>query len=165
MLVSFFSRFAAMFKPTAAPVQATVPDKPAASGLSDFDRDTLIRTLFGEARSESEIGQMAVVHVIRNRMKRPKRFRATAAAVCKQPWQFSCWNDGDPNLPRMTALKPSSPDYLRLGAVVDKAWLAEDVTDGADHYYAAYIARPRWAEPPARMTRKYGAHMFFANVA
>jgi spore germination cell wall hydrolase CwlJ-like protein len=156
--------------PTQAPDSNVPPvDRDSGSGqwppLSDFDRDVLIRTLYGEARSEPEEGQIAVIHVIRNRTKRPKRFRATPGAVAKQPWQFSCWNQNDPNLPKMLALQSTSEEYKRLGAVVDKAWKLTDLTDGADHYYADYIPRPRFAEPPAYMTTRIGRHMFFAGVA
>ena len=154
--------------PTQAPDSNVPPaDRDIKSGelLSESDRDTLIRTLYGEARSEPELGQIAVIHVIRNRTKRPKRFRASPGAVAKQPWQFSCWNQNDPNLPKMLALQSTSEEYRRLGAVVDKAWKLTDLTDGADHYYAVYIPRPSWAEPPAYMTKRIGQHLFFAGVA
>lgn len=134
--------------------------------LSEKDRDTLIRTLFGEAAFEPEAGQIAVVHVIRNRLLRgpARRFGGTPAGVCKKPWQFSCWNPNDPQLPRLLALDPDGPMYLSLGQVVDRAWALPDSVGGADHYYASYIARPSWAVPPARETARHGVHRFYADV-
>lgn len=134
--------------------------------LTAVDRDILTRTLFGEAGNETDAGQIAVIHSIRNRLLRgpARRFGGTPAEVCQKPWQYSCWNANDPMLPRMQRLRPDSPTYQRLAELVDRAWEMPDTIDGADHYYASYIAKPRWAEPPARMTAKRGVHMFFANV-
>jgi len=56
------------------------------------DREILIRTVYGEARSitdEEEIKR--IIWVIRNRVK-SIRYMNTIKDVCLQPWQFSCWN-------------------------------------------------------------------------
>jgi N-acetylmuramoyl-L-alanine amidase len=152
-------------EPTRAiPVHAV--GEAVAPPLSAEDRDTLIRTLYGEARGESEAGQVAVVHVIRNRVLA----RNTSAHVeCRRPWQFSCWNVGDPNLARLIEMPTSSLAYVRLGAVVDRAWLAPDTVRGARHYYApkgmADGKPPRWAlHPQARQVARIGGHIFFADV-
>ena len=134
--------------------------------LTERDRDTLTRTLFGEAGNESEAGQIAVIHAIRNRLLRgpAKRFGGTPADVCTKPWQFSCWNANDPMLARLLALQPSSPKYQALAAVVEKAWAMPDTIGGADHYFASYIAKPAWAAPPAYVTARHGVHTFYAGV-
>ena len=153
----------------ARPAGAVVAEGPAPPwpALTTYDRDTLIRTLFGEAGIESEAGQIAVVHVIRNRLLRgpARRFGGTPAEVCTKPWQFSCWNANDPMRARILALVPGSAVYDRLGAVVDRAWQMPDSVGGADHYFASYIARPAWAVPPARETVRHGVHKFYAGVA
>ncbi len=161
--MNFFSWFTRRPEPAVS----VVDPAPAFKPLSMEDRDTLIRTLYGEAANESEAGQIAVVHVIRNRLLRgpARRFGGTPAGVCKQPWQFSCWNANDPQRPRLLALGTASPTYLRLGAVVDKAWQMPDTVKGADHYYASYIAKPAWAVPPAHETVRHGVHKFYAGVA
>lgn len=151
--------------PGAVVAEGPKPPEPAFPPLSPTDRDVLIRTVYGEARGEGEAGQAAVVHTIRNRLARPKRFRPTVAGICQQPWQFSCWLTGDPNLARMNALRSGGADYERIGAVVDRAWAEPDSVGGADHYFASYIVRPRWAEPPARETARIGVHRFYAGVA
>jgi len=134
--------------------------------LTDHDRDVLTRTLFGEAGNETDAGQIAVIHSVRNRLLRgpARRFGGTPAEVCQKPWQYSCWNENDPMRRRLLALPADGATYQRLAEVVDRAWGMPDAIQGADHYYASYIPRPRWAEPPARMTVRHGVHLFFADV-
>jgi hypothetical protein len=143
-----------------------VGDPAPAYALSAQDRDTLIRTLYGEARGESEAGQVAVVHVIRNRVLHR---RTSAHVECMRPWQFSCWNEGDPNRARMIEMPRTSLAYVRLGAVVDRAWLAPDTVSGARHYFAikgmATGKPPAWARPPGRKVATIGGHEFWAGVA
>ena len=134
--------------------------------MSETDRDTLVRTIYGEARGEAAEGQRAVVHVIRNRVAHRK---SSPAIECRRPWQFSCWNANDPNLAQILGLRTTDPRYLAIAAVVDAAWLAADTTGGARHYYApaAMVPRgevPAWARgltPSAQI----GGHLFFAGVA
>jgi len=145
----------------------SVPDAPPWQKLSAVDRDILTRTLWGEARGEPEAGQIAVVHVVRNRVIA----RGTNAATeCQRPWQFSCWNTNDPQRARLEALLPISDVYLALAKVVDKAWPLPDVTGAARHYYAPAAMVPKnsvppWAKPPARETLRIGGHIFYAGVA
>jgi len=128
--------------------------------LSAVDREVLIRTVWGEARGEPEAGQVAVVHVVRNRVMA----RGTSAAIeCQRPWQFSAWNPGDPNRRGMLALGWPDPEYQRIAAVVDRAWTAPDVTGGARHYHVVG-ATPAWARPPAVETLRVGRHVFLAGV-
>lgn len=66
------------------------------------DTDILARTIYGEARGESISGQEAIASVILNRVAFAKRrgrywWGNTIAGVCLAPWQFSCWNENDPN--------------------------------------------------------------------
>ncbi|MDO9712467.1 cell wall hydrolase [Paracraurococcus lichenis] len=131
--------------------------------LSAADRDILVRTVWGEARGEPEAGQVAVVHVVRNRALAR---RSSAAVECQRRWQFSAWNADDPNRAKMLSLKPADPDYQRIAAVVDRAWAAPDTVADARHYYALSIDRtPAWARPPAREVARIGGHVFFAGVA
>jgi N-acetylmuramoyl-L-alanine amidase len=157
-----------MVRPAGAVVaEGPAPALPAFQPLSPTDRDVLIRTLYGEAGNESEAGQIAVVHVIRNRLLRgpATRFGATPAGVCQKPWQFSCWNSGDPMRARMEKLARGSATYEALGDVVDRAWQMPDTVGGSDHYYASYIGKPAWAAPPARLVKQIGVHQFYAGVA
>lgn len=134
--------------------------------LSARDLDVLTRTLYGEARSEPDDGVVAVVHVVRNRALAR---RTDAATECLRPWQFSCWNQGDPNLAKLRALKSDDPHYVRLSNLARKAWDLPDITRGAKNYYAPKGMPggkpPGWASAPgARETLKVGGHIFIAGI-
>ena len=34
--------------------------------------------------------------------------------VCLKEWQFSCWNEGDPNKEKMQELKIVDPVYIKM---------------------------------------------------
>lgn len=153
--------------PPAPPAVSVSKGVPAgAPPLSPRDRDTLIRTLYGEARGEPKLGQIAVVHVIRNRVIA----RGTDAHTeCRRPMQFSCWNMDDPNRLRIIEMPAASLSYEALGLVVDAAWTMTDTVDGARHYYAINgmvdQKPPRWAShPKARIVKQSGGHTFVADV-
>lgn len=116
----------------------------------------LAATLYGEARGEAALGKRAVAWVVRNRMKAAAKHVAvrgrshplfgdgTVAGVVLRPWQFSCWNKGDPNLARLMELVKTNGAsagggmWAVLRAVADGV-LAEppewaDPTWGATHY-------------------------------
>jgi N-acetylmuramoyl-L-alanine amidase len=132
--------------------------------------DILARTLWGEARGEPVRGKEAVAAVVMNRIARA-RSRAggywwgnSVETVCLKPWQFSCWNDTDPNaakLPRVTVTDRQFRICLRIarravGGVLD------DPTGGATHYHRRGILPP-WSR---RLTpsAEIGHHLFYADV-
>jgi putative chitinase len=135
---------------------------PQAAIASRQDRTTLIRTIWGEARGETFEGKKAIAHVIVNRARK-KQWPNTIHAVCLQPWQFSCWNKSDPNRPLIANLDPESTGNIitecrnAADAVLDGE---EDITKGADHYFADYIKTPNWAEGKTPV-KVIGAHKFF----
>lgn len=141
---------------------------------TDFDLDTMALTLWGEARGEPKLGQRAVAWVIRNRWETPGWWSrrapdgipdGTIAAVCRAPWQFSCWDKSDPQRPRMI-----DPDTLRrvdvqaLRALCDNvlsASVGDDPTLGADHYCTVAVAPiTKWARG-SKPTGTIGGHVFF----
>lgn len=121
------------------------------------DLEVAAKTLWGEARGEGHDGMVAVAWVIRNRCTRPgyahihagdsfidlTNQEGAGAAVCLAPWQFSCWNKGDPNEPQLEALEIDQ--YVDQYDIVNDVFngLIDDPTDGADLYYA-----PRAMSPP-----------------
>lgn len=144
------------------------------------DRETLARTLWGEARGEIEdtgpVAFEAVAWVVRTRaavaaayVRRGRRHPlfgdGSVRSACLSPWQFSCWNAGDPNLPRLLAVTDRDALFrLALGvasAVLDGA--VPDPTGGADHYVVtSWVPRTRWAaQNPDRRTAVIGRHSFY----
>jgi len=106
--------------------------------------DTLARTLWGEARGESKEGREAIASVIHNRLKKPSRFGKNIEGVCRKPKQFSCWNDGDPNLPKLKKVDKSDPIFAECIAIAEKTVQGhlDDLIKGADHYHALGVSPP-----------------------
>lgn len=144
------------------------------------DMDVWAKTLYGEARGEPDSGKEAVAFVILNRAKMASHAglllgRAGAiAAVCLEPWQFSCWNASDPNRALLLSASPSKVAAER--AIVDRVVSGHivDPTNGADHYHT--IDAPSWASswppdwaldnPPNGATAmkevaNFGGHVFY----
>ncbi len=152
-----------------APFASRVQDLPAAT---EKDRDTLARTLWGEARGEGVPGMAAVAAVIVNRMRASARRIAQgqapawwggpdAAGVCRTPWQFSCWNRDDPNRALLEALAPDAAVLLPARTIADAALDGRlgDPTGGADHYHARGL-KPAWVRG-RRPAATIGRHVFY----
>ena len=129
------------------------------------DLDAMARTVYGEARSESFLGQAAVGFVIRNRAAKGGWWGKTIKAVCYAPKQFSCHNPTDPNRRRCRQAKATDPAFqssLAAAAAV-LAGLIEDPTGGATHYHATSIPPPAWAVGKTP-TVTIGAHAFYRDI-
>jgi spore germination cell wall hydrolase CwlJ-like protein len=138
--------------------------------VTEQDRDVLARTLWGEARGEGPAGMVAVAWSIRNRVEDGKDkswWGEGYTGVCQKPYQFSCWNEGDPNQPYLISMKQIpfrelaqcriAADQVIDGKVVDP-------TGGATHYYATtMLSPPAWANH-AKRTLTLGRHAFFTDV-
>lgn len=113
--------------------------------------------IYHEGRGEPKEGQVAIAHVVMNRVRKAgKSIRETVL----RPWQFS-WANG--------ANRPAIKDYAALIECTDSAiqCLSERVEGkdlfGADHYFADYIEEPKWVE---RMTfvKQIGRHKFYRDA-
>jgi spore germination cell wall hydrolase CwlJ-like protein len=138
--------------------------------LSDDNAlDTLARTLWGEARGEGEVGMAAVAAVIRNRID------VSAAhdgrywwgndwiSVCRAKAQFSCWNPGDPNRPKLQAVDDSDVAFSLAKQVAADAIAGriQDPTFGATSYKVASLPWPQaWGRPRQRLIT-IGNHAFY----
>jgi Cell Wall Hydrolase/Trypsin-like peptidase domain len=151
--------------PPAAP-QQTRNTTPAKSAAALGDREVIAATLWGEARNQDDQGMRAVACVIANRARTRYRRCQSAREVCLDRWQFSCWNEADPNRPKMlTVARKPDPAFQRGLALADEL-LAKgltDITRGARHYHTSRI-RPSWAlgKTPCATV---GDHFFYNDVA
>ena len=129
------------------------------------DLDVMSRTLYGEVRGEYKryglAPFIAVANVINNRCQQQTWYGKTIKDVCLKPYQFSCWNEGDPNrliVEQVTDLDP----LFKLSKVVCKKVLDADfpdLTNGADHYHNTSVY-PKWAcDKKAVVT--IGNHIFY----
>ena len=130
--------------------------------MTENDIEVFCKTIYGEARGETQEGQIAVACCILNRFKSKKWFSAkTIAGVCQKPWQFSCWNKSDPNAQKLARLSKS--EWMKYKSIIDIA-LISDITGGATHYYApALVKCPAWAEGKIPCS-EYGHHLFFKDI-
>jgi len=113
------------------------------------DQHVTTLTLLAEARGEGVSGMEAVAAVIHRRMERRG---LTAAQVCLEPKQFSCWNSG------------RSLEYLWRSPVVEAAKeVASRVHEGkklvADHYCTLKVT-PYWSQKQ-RPVAIIGNHKFY----
>lgn len=125
--------------------------------LPEQPEDLLLAlTLYGEARGEPIDGKRGVAWVVRNRRDAAKAWLAkrgtkhplfgdgTVGGVVLRPWQFSCWNKGDANLPKLLEIVQTNGASAGVGLwavlrAVAAGVLTEppewpDPTYGATHY-------------------------------
>ncbi|PCJ90937.1 MAG: hypothetical protein COA52_09650 [Hyphomicrobiales bacterium] len=141
---------------------------PAPTSQVSNDVLTLARTIYGEAASENNAGKEAVANVVINRV-RDRRYPSNIASVCRQSWQFSCWNAADPMRARIEGKLPGSSnvfDQCIQVATQAENYQLGDRTGGATHYHAKYIADPFWvaASPNARISARIGVHIFYTGI-
>lgn len=144
--------------------------------LEPGDLDAGARTVWGEARSEGYVGMVAVAAVLANRVKTARAYvekhkkphplfgNGTLKDACLRPLQFSCWNEGDPNLPKLKAVNTGDNEFcwalyamlgVALGHVIDP-------TQGATHYVRDVLYdKAGWWRDMLRTTKEsFGRHVF-----
>ena len=130
------------------------------------DVEVLARTLYGEARNQKLEGIIAVANVITNRAQYSiKRYGIGITEVCLMKWQFSCWNDTDPNLDKLMGDIVDPTIYkCRVIANISVVSLLVDNTYGATHYHHKSIT-PYWSESNQMNRLVYiGDHIFYREV-
>jgi N-acetylmuramoyl-L-alanine amidase len=142
--------------------------QPCAAGSGAID--VLARTIYGEARGETVRGKEAVAAVVMNRLRRatdqPRRFGAgqTVESICRQPYQFSCWNAADVNRPAIEQVQAGNATFdccVRIATRAVRNILA-DPTGGATHYHAIG-AWPYWASG-RKPDVIIGRHVFYKGI-
>lgn len=142
-----------------------IPESHGSSTLDMDEVDVMARTIYGEARGEPDLGKIAVGWVIQNRLALNTWYGNTVSAVCLKPYQFSCWNLGNPNLPKLRAATEADSHFAKCRDASIKVLSSDvqDPTNGATHYHAAYIKPPPWTIG-AKFTVRIGNHLFYKNV-
>ena len=132
--------------------------------------ECMSKNIYFEAALESTAGKMAVAQVTMNRV-RSVHYPNTVCGVITQGkhyasghpvrdrCQFSWYCDGKHDEPHKGSMWKESQEVAKY--VLTTLDLM-DITDGATHYHADYIASPRWAHP-SRKTVEIDTHIFFNN--
>lgn len=144
--------------------------QPVRASATDRAADILARTIFGEARGEPVRGKEAVAAVIMNRVRRARAaggtywWGATVEDVCRRPWQFSCWNDADPNRAKIESVPTDNRVFQSCQRIARRALAGTlaDPTDGATHYHAKMV-NPPWARGRAP-SAEIGQHLFYSDI-
>jgi hypothetical protein len=127
------------------------------------EQTCLARAIYFEARSESELGQLAVAGVILNRVKDPD-YPKTICGVVYQgsdragSCQFSFACDGASDNPR------PGEDWRQAQRVAARALSGDnriEVISTATNYHADYV-KPRWSNSLTRLI-KIGRHIFYSD--
>jgi len=133
--------------------------------MNVFPDDIFPRVLWGEARGEGQTGIEAVAAVVVNRAAVAAQFveehgrphplfgDGTLAGAVTVRWQFSCLNDGDPNLPKLLAVDDSDPSFVLCTQIANSAASGSlvDPTEGALYYKTNSLPwPPSWGKevPP-----------------
>jgi spore germination cell wall hydrolase CwlJ-like protein len=141
------------------------------------DREILARTLYGEARGEyippwgrtgentpgNIDGLVAVGNVVMNRLHQQTWYGKNVRAVCLKPYQFSCWNQNDPNRKEIMMVDSKNPIFKICLEVASAlcSLTCSDLTYGSDHYFSTSLNHPpKWAEF-AEEKVTIGRHRFF----
>jgi N-acetylmuramoyl-L-alanine amidase len=134
------------------------------------DIEILARTIYGEARGEygrSDGGIAALIavgNVVMNRLKAKTWYGLTIKDICQKPFQFSCWNQQDPNQALITSPQVEQDPLFKTcyhvaHQVSTHQW--PDLTQGSDHYYAVTLSTPPAWSHKERPRLKLGQHVFF----
>ncbi len=126
--------------------------------------ECLALNVYFEARSEPERGQLAVAHVVMNRVDDP-RFPGSVCGTIRQggetrnKCQFSWWCDGRSDRPR------NGQAWKRARTIAQDVYFdqAADPTRGALWYHAHYVA-PKWSRSLIQGPI-IGQHVFYSDAA
>jgi len=125
------------------------------------DIDILARTIYGEAKANSTMDAKAIACVVMNRCAYPN-WPNTPAKVCKQPYQFSCWNNGDPNLDRI--MSPNDdwwPECQKIATAAVSGKI-DDATMRSTHYHTREV-KPLWSKGKKPVYETDG-HLYFNDI-
>lgn len=128
------------------------------------EENCLARAVYFEARSESELGQLAVAKVILNRTKDPVYPKTICGVVyqgsgTRNSCQFSFACDGVPDDVRQPAAWAHAKQIAQR-AIANSGSMS--VMSTATNYHADYV-QPKWAKNMRRLI-KIGHHIFYSDT-
>ena len=130
-------------------------------GAELSQRDVVAMTILGEARGEGKAGMYAVACVIAQRVINRNK---TAKQVClqkgKRIWQFSCWDERDPNRKKLpTLLKTHQHAAYAKMLATNINNLQHSYVGNADHY--CHVNTHNYWTRISTPIKVIGKHKFF----
>lgn len=157
--------------PAGLAAPAASSSAPVALILTAEEFDIAWRTVYGEARGETDAGKQCVAWAIRNRVEidlhndgKPDWWGEGVKGVCLAKWQFTCW--ADHNRSKLLTVSPADRVARACQAAVRAVFggVLSDPTGRATHYYAPkLVTTPSWARGKTP-SHAEGGHLFFANI-
>ncbi|HUR42945.1 MAG TPA: cell wall hydrolase [Aestuariivirga sp.] len=128
------------------------------------EENCLARAIYFEARSETELGQLAVAKVVLNRVKDPNYPKTICGVVYqgsgrRNSCQFSFACDGLPDDVKQPAAWANSKRIASKAIAGDQSIHAIGT---ATNYHADYV-NPKWAKSMKRLI-KIGHHVFYSDT-
>lgn len=133
--------------------------------LKISDVELLALLVYGEARGEIDLGKNAIARVVVNRLNQWAWYGKSVKEVCLKKYQFSCFNENDPNRAKLLELaemeqKPTLYNLCLNAAIMALNENSKDITNGATHYFNPKIVTPAWAKN-MKKTCTIGNHEFY----
>ena len=127
------------------------------------EADCLARAIYFEARSESEVGQLAVAKVVLNRVKDPAYPKTICQVVYQgsqrpNACQFSFACDGISDEPKQREAWKTSKQIASRALAGDQSI---QILGAATYYHADYVT-PKWSSSFKRLI-KIGRHIFYSD--
>jgi len=127
------------------------------------ESDCLARAIYFEARSESEMGQLAVAKVVLNRVKDPNYPKTICGVVYQgasrtNACQFSFACDGVSDQPKSRVAWDQSKKIAARALAGDQSI---NILGAATYYHADYV-NPKWSSSFKRLI-KIGRHIFYTD--
>ena len=144
--------------------------------VNDKEVTCMAKNIFFEAAVESTAGKLAVAHVTLNRVDSQWFPNSVCEVVydglhythssgkqlpVRDRCQFSWYCDGKGDEPREGSRLWEDSQELAKYVLLRQEELP-DITDGALHYHASYIAAPRWTARK-KITTKIDTHIFYRS--
>lgn len=107
----------------------------------------LAKTIYGESRGEGEESWYKVGWTIKNRVEKEWRGKTSFKEVVLDSYQFSCWNEGDPN--RTVIENPSGKTWSKIFDVAIEIYYSdsrENTFQNIYHYHDTSIVEPYWGD-------------------
>lgn len=132
-----------------------------------WEYSLLALCIWREARGESYQGKLGVGWSIRNRVMTPKAWWGNDYEdVILKPWQYSSFNQNDPNSGKFPGNPKTDTAWSECMAVAETVYTeaAPDPTNGATHYHVASMdPKPTWALT-AQFKVQLGNHLFYKST-
>ncbi len=99
--------------------------------LNLSEKQLMALTIYGEARGEPDKGKIAVGSVILERVEHRDWDGKTIHEVCLKPWQFSCFNENDPNRGKLLHIAEAWDEAMALNPTLNDCYcIAAGLIDG-----------------------------------